>query len=142
MKYFDYFNVSELFVNCTKTEIEMCVKMNYLDSLLVLLSVLDAFRDYTQKPIKITSSFRDLVHNQVAGGSKTSQHLIGQAIDFRVIRCPFVTSKFLFREFLQKSALERFVGQVIFYNKREFIHIGLRTPSHDLTFYEYEQRNC
>ena len=46
-----------------------------------LLRLLDDLRELVNEPLKINSSYRDLEYNQSIGGSKNSQHLIGNAVD-------------------------------------------------------------
>lgn len=134
---FTYFSIRELFQNCSREEFIECVENRYIDSLLVLLMVLDQFRDYCNIPIRINSSYRDPVHNKLVGGVDNSQHLKGHAIDFTCIDFGFESFVCFFREFLDKSSLSDFLGQVIIYHKRKFIHIGLRTPAHKkLTIYD------
>lgn len=139
MRHFEHFFVNELFSNCVASEITECIRLHYIDSLLILLTVLDSFRDFVGTPIHITSSYRDVQHNKLVGGSVTSQHMVGQAIDFQ---SPLLSNDDLiksFISFLAKSTLKRFVGQVFFY--KNFIHIGLCTPSHPKLIY-YDKRTC
>lgn len=104
--------------------------------------VLDVFRDCVGSPIKVTSTYRDYEHNKLVGGSSTSQHLYAAAIDFCMVSMPFKTAQYFLTDFLQKSALEQYLGQVVFYHKREFFHIGLRTQNHNfLQILHYEQGN-
>ena len=44
-------------------------------------NILEPIREYFDKPIHIISGYRSAVLNKKVGGSKTSQHLIGQAVD-------------------------------------------------------------
>ena len=142
MRFFNYFCSRELFPNCSESEIMDCINKCYLDNLLVLFQVLDSFRDSLGQPIFINSTYRNEEHNKRVGGSEFSQHMYGSAIDFRCPFVPFDTLSFLFCEFLQKCALEKFIGQVIFYHKRQFIHIGLRTQNlKHYQIYHYEQRD-
>lgn len=142
MKYFENFSTKEALPNCSDNEIVTCLREGYFDNILYLLMVLDTFRCEIAKPIVITSSFRSLEHNKRVGGSLTSQHLLGSAIDFKCDQIPFDTLVFLFKEFCERSALKRFLGQIIFYHKRHFIHVGLCAPSHpNFHFYHYEQRD-
>lgn len=135
IRIFDYFSVKELFTHCANYEIVDCIKYHYIDSVLLLGVVLDSFRDFLGYPIVVTSSYRDIEHNKRVGGVSTSQHLVGQAIDFTCYKIPPKQMIKEFKNFCQSSPLANYLGQVIFYNS--FIHIGLRTESHNkLTFYD------
>ena len=46
-----------------------------------LLHRLDTLRELVSEPLSITSSFRSEDYNKGVGGSKTSQHLKGKAVD-------------------------------------------------------------
>jgi uncharacterized protein YcbK (DUF882 family) len=45
------------------------------------LCLLDDLRVYVKEPLHITSSYRSESYNKSVGGSKTSQHLTGNAVD-------------------------------------------------------------
>lgn len=139
MKYFSHFYISEALASCTKDEIYQCITNRHLDNIVTLLSVLDQFRDYIGKPIVITSSFRNPVHNKSVGGSPTSQHLYGGAIDFLVKDMPFDTVIYKFNQFFNEEfrPIRNLVGQCIIYKKSHFIHIGLRSDSHKLLTINY-----
>lgn len=131
MDYFEHFKVSELFINNSDSDIITCVRSGYIDSLLLLVMCLDSFRQTYNIPIRITSSYRNKEHNKRVGGVATSQHLIGQAVDFTCINFDFKSFSHLFMEFLKtKGAWDAFIGQVIIYTNRHFIHMGLRSLSH------------
>ena len=51
----------------------------------VLSNNLQSIRDFLGKPIKVTSWYRPTTINRNVKGSKTSQHLYGEAVDFEVI---------------------------------------------------------
>ena len=72
-------------------------------------------------PMKITSGIRCEELNAVVGGSKTSQHLKGEAIDFIPTKIKIQTA---FNK-IRKSNLE--FGQLIIENdgKSEWIHISI-----------------
>lgn len=135
---FKYFKIKELFKSCSPQELRECIDLNGVDSLLKLMTFLDEFREYVGAPIIITSSFRNEAHNKACGGVPTSQHLIGQAIDFICPKVPFQTLVCYFREFVaQEGTASNVLGQVIFYYGKNFIHIGMRTPRHSkLVIYE------
>ena len=46
-----------------------------------LLSRLEVLRGVVGEPLRITSSFRDEDYNRSVGGSKSSMHLQGRAVD-------------------------------------------------------------
>ena len=48
------------------------------------LMILEPLRDIIQKPIHINSGYRQPHLNKAIGGSVTSQHCFGQAVDFKV----------------------------------------------------------
>lgn len=50
---------------------------------LVGIRVFDVVRDHFKTPIRVSSFFRSLILNNSVGGSKTSQHVKGQAIDMQ-----------------------------------------------------------
>lgn len=142
MNYFSHFLSKELFPNCSVSEIGECFQNGFADNLLNLVSLLDEFRDFVNLPVVITSSFRNNIHNDRVGGKKLSQHLCGSAIDFSVTGLEFERVKLLFKHFLEKTAFKDMIGQVLFYNKREFIHVALRSPSHkSLTYSDLELIN-
>lgn len=50
---------------------------------LVAQTVFEPVRNYIGKPIKVTSFYRSQALNKAIGGSKSSQHVLGQAIDMK-----------------------------------------------------------
>lgn len=137
MIYFNYFTSKEFFPSCSDTEILQCCHEGFLDNILLLFQVLDAFREKVGYPIIVTSTYRDAAHNNRAGGVATSQHLYGSAIDFKCPKMPFSTFMYMFREFIEESTLKVLLGQCIIYNKKQFIHLALRTPKHPKFFLMY-----
>lgn len=55
-----------------------------LENIKVTAKWMDEIRKYFGKPIKIHCWFRPAKYNALVGGGKTSQHLIGKAVDFHV----------------------------------------------------------
>lgn len=51
---------------------------------LLCRNALDPLRDHLQRPIIITSGYRSPAVNRRVGGSPTSQHMLGEAVDFIV----------------------------------------------------------
>lgn len=142
MKYFNHFSPEELFSNCSDAEILSCIKSGALNNVLRLFFLLDEIRDYCGQPFVITSTYRDKEHNERVGGSVTSQHLYGAAVDFFCPKVPFETLVYLVQDAIKKAGLQYALGQVIFYYKRQFIHVALPCSKHSkLTIYYYEKGN-
>lgn len=136
--YFDNFTIREVLAYCSDDEKLECISNGYIDSLLILIMILDTFRDYLNEPIVITSSFRDFKHNTMVGGSSTSQHMIGQAIDFTCSKIDFEELVERLREFIGNSCLSKYLGQIIVYKSKRFIHIALRNSGHSKPTFYYE----
>jgi hypothetical protein len=51
---------------------------------LVCVNCFEPIRAYLKKPIKVNSGFRSLLLNKKIGGSKTSQHCKGEALDLNL----------------------------------------------------------
>ena len=64
-------------IDNTPTELEL------LNMQLVAIRVFDVVRTHFAKPMRVSSFFRSLALNKAVGGSKTSQHVKGQAIDIQ-----------------------------------------------------------
>jgi len=64
--------------------------------------VLDPLRESLKRPIVITSGYRSPQVNKLVGGSRTSQHLTGEAVDFKV---PGLTPTQVF-DFIRASNLD------------------------------------
>lgn len=94
--------------------------------------IIQQFRDFYGKPVRITSGFRCPALNRMVGGSPTSAHMTGYAVDF-VPLSP--THKAVFQtEFLRFLMIKKpKFDQVIFEKPDEkgycsWIHIGLYSP--------------
>lgn len=51
---------------------------------LVCIRILEPVRDHFQKPFRPNSGYRCPELNSAIGGSKRSQHILGQAVDFEI----------------------------------------------------------
>lgn len=83
-------------------------------------NVLDPLRAMIGRPIIITSGYRSRQINELVGGSKTSQHLTGEAADFHVrgftpqqMNVVYQTIQMLFD-----------FDQLIFYPSKNIIHVS------------------
>ena len=100
----------------------------YLDNLVALANdILEPLRDILKEPIYINSGFRGDALNAKVGGSKTSQHSYGEAVDIRV---KSKTAEQLFNIIkLNLPLFDNKIGQVILekVGSSEWVHISLKT---------------
>lgn len=103
----EYFTIKEL----TKSSTAIRNKINNTPSaeeekniVKLIENVLDPLRKAYGKPIIINSGFRNKQLNTLVGGSKTSQHLTGQAADIQTIADTKEENKKLF-DLVQKLNL-------------------------------------
>ena len=89
------------------------------DNIVALAKYMDLVRrDLGNKPILVTSWYRDSVTNKIVKGAKWSQHLNGNAIDFRVIGVDPVDTFIRMKSF-KGGQLSLAVGD-------GFVHLDLR----------------
>lgn len=86
-----YFSIAEFFKSdvAEKHQVENIPDDAQLSQVLgnikaLVLNVLDPLRAMIARPIIITSGYRSQRVNELVGGSKTSQHLLGKAADIHV----------------------------------------------------------
>ena len=86
MKYPKYFQLSEFIVSdtATKKKIKNCPNWTELEHIIEVALFMDDMRDAYGNPICVSSGFRCDALNKAVGGSKTSVHKIGYAVDFYI----------------------------------------------------------
>lgn len=79
-----YFQLSEFIVSDTalKRKIKNCPNWTELEHIIEVALFMDDMRDAYGKPIYVSSGYRCNDLNVAVGGSKTSVHKIGYAVDF------------------------------------------------------------
>ena len=85
------FTLNELTKSETATRLDIDNTPNdeQIESLRLLCeNILQPVRDHFGKPVKISSGFRCPAVNQATGGSATSDHCKGQAVDFEIDGLP------------------------------------------------------
>ena len=113
------FKMSELIHSDTavRHNINNMPDINSLDCMLDLIFYcLQPLRDKLDKPIIISSGYRNPQVNKLVGGTPSSQHTKGQAVDFTV---PGMTIAQLI-DFIKKSGIE--YDQLI--DERTWVHIS------------------
>lgn len=121
-----YFTIREFFHGCTSTEILNVIgNKQFCDNLLSLGNSLDRLRSMVNKPIIINSGFRDTEHNKKVGGVTNSQHLSMEAVDITIKDYPLIQVESIIETYFRHE-----FGQVLIYDKRNFIHLALRNNIH------------
>lgn len=128
------FSIKEMFKNCRDDEILLAIQDASISSnLLRLFEIVQAIRSTANVPFIVTSAYRDHNHNLSAGGSSSSQHRFGQAVD---IKCSDY-DKLMFGIYNAKVdgiPVIRLLGQVITYydlfDGIIFFHIALPCEKH------------
>ena len=87
MKITKNFELAEFIKSPTaeKLNIDNTPRNEYINNIIKLVEkIMQPIRDEIGQPITITSGFRCNILNNAIGGAKTSQHLTGDACDFKV----------------------------------------------------------
>lgn len=86
----------------------------------LVFNVLDPLRAMIARPIIITSGYRSQRVNELVGGSKTSQHLLGKAADFHVQGYTPQQMEMVYRTIQMYYDFD----QLIFYPSKNIIHVS------------------
>lgn len=122
-----YFKAAEMLKSETavKNKIQNIPSAEVKKNIEELLGVLDGLREFYGKPIRITSGFRCTELNKLVGGSPTSAHVIGYAVDLQPIGDTFENFKAEVLRWLDKSRV-KFDQCIIERNKNtQWVHFGL-----------------
>lgn len=97
---------------------ELLAVLNNINALVD--NVLDPLRAMIARPIIITSGYRCQRVNELVGGSKTSQHLVGKAADFHVQEYTPQQMDMVYRTIQMYYDFD----QLIFYPSKNIIHVS------------------
>lgn len=97
---------------------ELLAVLNNINALVD--NVLDPLRAMIARPIIITSGYRCQRVNELVGGSKTSQHLLGKAADFHVQGYTPQQMDMIYRTIQMYYDFD----QLIFYPSKNIIHVS------------------
>lgn len=124
MKYFSY---SEFFKSdvAEKHQVENIPDDAQLSQVLgnikaLVLNVLDPLRAMIARPIIITSGYRSQRVNELVGGSKTSQHMLGKAADIHIQGYTPQQMEMVYRTIQMYYDFD----QLIFYPSKNIIHVS------------------
>lgn len=119
----NYFSLREIYKNCTPAEIRTAQRNNEIrHNIAFLRNILTLVRYYVDRPIIVTSWYRDLEHNKRVGGVSNSHHLTGGAAD---ITCSNLDLLY------KKCLLMPQITQIIRYDT--FLHISI-IPTKNLRY--------
>ncbi len=92
----------------------------------VAVNVFDKVRDHFGKPLKVSSFYRSPALNAAVGGSRTSQHMAGQAIDIQCIPGTGVTNAMIYNYILKNLEFDQLIWE--FGNDKEpaWVHVSLK----------------
>jgi len=117
MKYFNYFEFDS-------PDVQGSGQLMSQD----LLDILDKIREEFGKPIKITSGYRTVKHNEKVGGKEKSSHLKGLAVD---IACDNSLDRFHLISLFIKYNITR-IGVA-----KNFIHIDIDSDKSPKVMWTY-----
>jgi zinc D-Ala-D-Ala carboxypeptidase len=93
---------------------------------LVCESLFDKVREHFNVPIFISSGFRCEKLNTLVGGSKTSQHRLGEALDIDAYRYGGITNKQIFDYIKGNLHFDQMIWEFGTNENPEWIHISYR----------------
>ena len=136
MQLTEHFNLEELTYSSTAKQkgLKNEPTQDHIENLKLLCEyVLEPIREKIGCPLVISSGYRSEKVNALVGGSKTSQHLLGQAADIQIFD-KTKTNKDLFDIIVKMVKNNEFqVGQVIWeFGETEpnWVHVSLPTSRH------------
>lgn len=94
-------------------------------NLIKLCQHLEQIRAYLKIPLIVNVGFRSVEINKLIGGSATSSHIYGCAVDIKLAAS-------MYKDILigTKEGKIDPLDQIIIYQKQRFIHIGIVNPKH------------
>lgn len=123
MKIGKYYTLEQLTV--TKSGLKNTPNQNEIQNLYELcINVLDPLTDILGQNLKITSAFRSFEVNRHVGGSATSQHLKGQAVDLK-----FTDNKLLFDTIKDTLLFDQLIWESGTNYAPSWVHVSFNKPN-------------
>lgn len=129
------FHLVEFFPKCSTKEIfDVLLNKDLSRNLVRLYTAVSQLRLAFGQPFIITSGYRNETRNLFVHGSKNSQHLTCEAVDFYPEDFTLCEDLIFF---LRKPEFSNRFGQVIYYPQYHFIHLALPCAKYSsITFFE------
>ena len=127
MKLTEHFTLEELIKSSTadRLKIDNTPTKSIISNLTEVAQLLEKIRTTYGKPIIVTSGYRSEALNKAVGGSKTSQHRLGQAADIRSVSDTKKDNQELFNVILGMIIQKDIeVGQLIDEYDYNWIHVS------------------
>lgn len=132
MKLGKYFTLNEL--TDTNTGLINNPNKDEIDNLKVLVEkVLDPARELLGKPITVTSGYRSPLVNRKVNGSKTSQHIKGEAAD---IKCE--DNKKLFDIIVNNIEFDQLIWEYGDDNQPAWVHVSFKKDKNRNQILKYD----
>lgn len=121
-----YFKETETIVSSTGKKLGIKNTPNELekDNIQYTANRMDFIRELLGVPLIVTSWFRCEELNNAVGGSKTSAHRFGLAVD---VHSNKMDTKTIYEKLIKAKELDFLsYDQLIYYPKKNFVHIGFK----------------
>ena len=89
---------------------------------IVATQVFDVLREYFDIPLRVSSFYRSLLLNNSVGGSKTSQHVKGQAIDIQATGD--ISNKMIFEYIKDKLDFDQLIWEYGTDKNPAWVHVS------------------
>lgn len=90
----------------------------------IALNIFQPARNYFKNPIAVTSGYRSEALNERIGGSKTSQHSKGQALDLDAHTFGGLTNKELFHYISEHTDFDQLIWEFGSENEPDWVHVS------------------
>ena len=90
----------------------------------IALNIFQPARDYFNNPICVTSGYRSEDLNERIGGSKTSQHSKGQALDLDAQAFGGITNKELFNYISEHTSFDQLIWEFGDAKEPDWVHVS------------------
>ena len=90
----------------------------------IALNIFQPTRDYFNKPICVTSGYRSEALNERIGGSKTSQHSKGQALDLDAQAFGGLTNNQLFNYISEHTDFDQLIWEFGNEEEPDWVHVS------------------
>ena len=100
----------------------------HIENMVILANkIFQPIREHFQVPIYISSGYRSAALNKKIGGSKSSQHLTGEAMDIDMDGHPHVTNVEIFNWIRTNLSFDQLIWEYGNTTNPDWVHVSYRT---------------